>query len=155
MYILYCVYIILLIYAIELFAYIWHRYISHSDIIVEIHEIHKKHHGIDLSDNNTSDEDFILVMLLLIFFEIIAGLITLLNILPNTLIIITIVVSIITFYWNNYIHTAYHQEHHWLNSYEWFKRDKELHYLHHYCPTKNFGIMTHFNDKIFGSYQSS
>ena len=52
------------------------------------------------------------------------------------------------------MHSSYHTENHWLNNFEWFRKNKALHYQHHYNPQNNYDIvMPSVIDKIFGTYE--
>ncbi len=59
------------------------------------------------------------------------------------------------FLWNWYIHTAYHIDNHWLNRYEWFRKDKHLHMLHHDNAKINYGVVSHFTDMLMGTYSNT
>lgn len=145
-------YIIAVIIGTEVFAYIWHRYGAHSDYIPGIHDTHKIHHMMNLELGHEADEDFVWILLIMIFLEIIIGLAVMIGIFPGDLAIVTIIVSLIVFWWNWWIHKAYHQPNHWLNSYQWFQLEKERHYVHHYSPHKNYGIASHFSDVIMNTW---
>jgi sterol desaturase/sphingolipid hydroxylase (fatty acid hydroxylase superfamily) len=151
-------YIVTIIIGIEIFAYLWHRYGAHADYIPGIHDTHQIHHMIgDNNDESTlssheADEDFIWILLMMISFEIIIGLCVVAGIIPGIIAIVTIAVCLVVFWWNWWIHKAYHQKDHWLNSYEWFKLEKERHYVHHKYPDKNYGIATHFPDMLLGTW---
>ena len=75
------------------------------------------------------------------------------NYISLTLAIVTYLTCLTVFLWNYYCHACYHIDNHWLNNFEWFKRDKELHFRHHNNPNKNYGIATHFSDILFNTYQ--
>lgn len=149
--ILIIIYIIALVIGIEIFAYFWHRFGAHMDIIPGLHETHHIHHKLII---NEADEDFIWLLLLLIIMEVAIGIGILIGLIPGLIGIITIITSFIVFYWNWYIHKAYHDDQHWLSSYSWFQLEKTRHFVHHNHPNLNFGIASHFSDIIFGTYQS-
>lgn len=142
-------YIISIIIGTEVFAYLWHRYGAHTDYIPGIHDTHRLHHTMY---SNEADEDFVWILLMITMFEIIIGVGVLIRLIPGILAIVTIVVSLIVFWWNWWIHRAYHNPDHWLNSYHWFQCEKDRHFVHHDHPSKNFGIASHFNDIIFGTW---
>lgn len=146
------IYIIAIIIGTEVFAYLWHKYAAHSDYIPGIHDTHRIHHMIDLNLEHEADEDFVWLLLLMIFFEVIIGVAIMIGIIPGILALVTVIVSLIVFWWNWWIHKCYHQNNHWLNSYEWFKKERERHYVHHHHPDKNYGIASHFTDKIMGTW---
>lgn len=55
---------------------------------------------------------------------------------------------------NNYVHDATHVREHRLSRYNWFKRWRNLHRVHHAEMTRNFGIVTFFTDKALKTYQA-
>lgn len=54
---------------------------------------------------------------------------------------------------NAKIHECFHIKDHWLNKYRFFRRLKELHWLHHKHPKMNHGILWFFPDRLFGTFQ--
>ena len=144
-----CSYVIVLIISTEIFAYLWHRYIAHTDYIPGIGETHEFHH---ILYSNEADEDFIWILMLIILFEIIIGITILIGLIPGTIGIVTVVINLIVFWWNWWIHKAYHQSDHWLNSYNWFIQEKNRHFIHHENSNFNYGIASHFTDKILGTW---
>lgn len=147
-------YSISIIISTEVFSYLWHRYGAHSDYLPGIHSTHKLHHDIN-SDDSNGDEDFLWILLLITLFELFLGLLVIINIVPVTLAIVTIIISLVVFFWNWGLHRAFHHPDHWLNSYEWFQTEKLRHEIHHHYPNKNYGIATHFTDKIFNTWLES
>lgn len=141
-------YILAIIIGAEIFGYVWHRYGAHDDYIPGIHTTHQIHH---ISEHD-ADEDFVWILFMMITLEFILGLCVMTHIIPGVLALITIIVSLIVFWWNWWIHKAYHNPNHWLNSYTWFQREKYRHYIHHYNPQNNFGIASHFVDRIVGTW---
>jgi sterol desaturase/sphingolipid hydroxylase (fatty acid hydroxylase superfamily) len=146
------IYISLVIAGTELFAYLWHRFGAHAEYVPSIQITHNIHHLMDASAQHEANEDFVWLMLLMIIVEIMAGLLARLQILPASLIIITIATGWTVFMWNWWIHRCYHIDDHWLNSYEWFKREKSRHLVHHHLPDKNYGIASHFSDRLFSTW---
>ena len=145
-------YIIAVIIGTEIFGYLWHRYGAHADYIPGIHDTHRIHHILDLELGHEADEDFVWVLLLMIMFELVVGIGVMAGIIPGVLAIVTIIVSLVVFWWNWWIHSAYHKPDHWLNSYEWFCNEKARHYVHHSHPWENYGIASHFTDKILNTF---
>jgi len=145
-------YIIIIILGTEVLAYLWHRYGSHSDYIPGLHDTHRIHHMIN---SQNADDDFVWILLTIVSAEIALGILYLSNVFPILLCIFCIVgliISTLVFYWNWWIHQAYHYPDHWLNIFDWFQSDKLRHFVHHYNPTHNYGIASHFTDKIMDSW---
>jgi sterol desaturase/sphingolipid hydroxylase (fatty acid hydroxylase superfamily) len=54
---------------------------------------------------------------------------------------------------NNYLHDTFHISPHWLEKFEWFKRLRRLHYIHHLGDMKhNYGIFNFIFDRVFQTY---
>ncbi len=142
--------ILLTIILTEIAAYFWHIF-SHEDYSLWVRQTHKFHHVSDVSHEAHGDFFWVVVLLLglgvILAFLVFMGKISLV---PTLVVYIT---AWIVFLWNWYIHSAYHIEDHWLNQYEWFCKDKEIHFQHHINPRANYSIASHFSDKLFGSYQ--
>lgn len=135
----------------EIAAYIWHRCMAHNDIIPGLHEAHRVHHTID--DDNAA-ADFIWLMFFVILFELLMGLVLCTKLFPEKLILVTTMVIISVFFWNWMIHSAYHTKDSIFKGYKWFEEAKEEHFMHHRHPDRNYGIVTHMGDKLFGTYMS-
>lgn len=144
---LYLLYAFHIIICAEYFGYIWHKYAAHSSMLEAVKNTHKIHHMAEID----ADEDFVWLLMLLILLEIGLGILVMLNIFPGSMAIITVIVSLLVFSWNWWIHKAYHEENHWLNQYEWFRYDKALHMMHHRYPHTNYSISSHFFDKLLGT----
>ena len=54
--IFYFLWIIVIIISVEIYSYLWHRLIAHTDLVKDIHNIHRSHH---INENIEADEDFI------------------------------------------------------------------------------------------------
>lgn len=136
----------------EIAGYLWHRFAAHTDIlhINLIHETHKIHHDADLT--HEAHEDFFWLILLLTIMGIFVWYQPFLN---RKYAIIIYLIVVIVFVWNWYIHSAYHISNHWLNNYDWFKKDKKIHFQHHINPWSNYGIASHFSDIICGTFDRS
>jgi sterol desaturase/sphingolipid hydroxylase (fatty acid hydroxylase superfamily) len=91
-------------------------------------------------------------MLLLILFELAVGVSVMLRLVSGPMAITTAAVAILVLTWNWWIHRSYHQNDHWLNSFEWFRIEKQRHFVHHTEPARNYGIASHFNDWVFGTW---
>ena len=148
----YTILIIFLIYLSEIGAYFWHRWGTHSDIIphsLGVQRTHNIHHSI--IDDKAHGDFFYVIIGLLILFGVIIYLIVKNKITYTTALMIYLPILFV-FLWNWYIHSAYHTKDHWLLEYQWFKDDKRIHMQHHINPNVNYGIVTHFSDVIFDTF---
>ena len=68
--------------------------------------------------------------------------------------IIFTVYSSLYLYGMNYLHIQYHLKDSYLEKYNWFKKNKKLHMIHHIKYKKNMNILDHTSDKINGNYLS-
>lgn len=151
----YVVYAVVLVVVVELFAYCWHR-LAHGSLLgvgplPGVSQTHIKHHT-DITDD--ADDDFVWTALLYIIFELVVGIVATVQPTAHVWILLTLVVPLLTLYWNWWIHHAYHHPEHWLHNYEWFQHETKRHFRHHIDETVNFGIATHFVDVIAGTWDS-
>jgi len=146
------IYVLLVAISAEVYGYFWHRLGAHSGYVPGIKETHEIHHLLKLSDKHEANEDFVWILLLIITLQIILGLAVTVGIIPGLLAIVTILTLTGVFIWNWWIHQSFHVDDHWLNQYEWFKHQKNIHYVHHNNPSMNYGVATHFCDKLFGTW---
>lgn len=145
------VYVIAVVVAAEVYGYLWHRYGAHQGYVPGVKETHQIHHMFDEAAGNEADEDFVWILLLIILFEVIVGSAVVIGLIPGILAIVTIITLSVVFVWNWWIHRSFHQPDHWLNDYAWFQQEKEIHLVHHRKPGHNYGVATHFNDRLFGT----
>ena len=52
-----------------------------------------------------------------------------------------------------YLHTRFHLSDTWLLRFDWFKRYRALHFLHHKDMRTNFGIVSFLWDRLFGTFR--
>ena len=64
----------------------------------------------------------------------------------------TIVVS---FAAHAYIHKHYHLQRTWLERSGWFRRNRDLHYVHHRNARRNYAVIDFFWDRLFGTFAES
>lgn len=149
------IYVIVVAIAAEIYGYIWHRFGAHSGYVPGIKDTHRIHHMLGNSksqDGAEADEDFVWILLQIIILEVILGLGVRVGLVPMIAAILTVVTLVAIFAYNWWLHRAFHQPDHWLLAYPWFVREKERHFMHHSHPNRNFGIATHFNDTVFGTW---
>ena len=73
--------------------------------------------------------------------------------LPLTLFVVMVVASAASFYAHVFFDKEYHVEGSCLQSFAWFRRQQELHFVHHRHANSNFGVIHFFWDKILGTYR--
>ena len=65
----------------------------------------------------------------------------------------TSLAAVLASFWShNYIHKQYHLTGSWMLRFAWFRRKKEIHWIHHRDYTKNFGVIDHLWDRLTGSF---
>lgn len=142
--------IVITIILAEIGGYFWHRLGAHTSTIPIVRETHKIHHQHDL-EGHEADEDFFWVFLLTMAFSILLCIFVIFG-LPMIIAVTVFTSAMVVFIWNWYVHAAYHTPGHWLENFDWFIKDRELHFQHHYDPTSNFAIASHFPDMLFGTF---
>jgi sterol desaturase/sphingolipid hydroxylase (fatty acid hydroxylase superfamily) len=73
--------------------------------------------------------------------------------LPLNLFVVTAITSAASFYAHVFFDKEYHVEGSRLQRFAWFRRQQELHFVHHRHANTNFGIIHFFWDKILGTYR--
>lgn len=148
------VYIVILVIIAEVFSYAWHRWAAHTDIIPGLHDTHRIHHQADLN-YHTAAGDYVWILALVVILTLGLSLGVYWGFFSVAFVVVTIMVVVLVFSMNYYIHSAYHQPDHWLNSYQWFQDHKSYHFLHHQHPDKNFGIVSFYPDQLGGTFIDS
>ena len=73
--------------------------------------------------------------------------------LPLNLFVVTVITSAASFYAHVFFDKEYHVEGSRLQRFAWFRRQQELHFVHHRHANSNFGVIHFFWDKILGTYR--
>ena len=73
--------------------------------------------------------------------------------LPLNLFVVMVIASAASFYAHVFFDKEYHVEGSWLQRFAWFRRQQELHFVHHRHANSNFGVIHFFWDKILGTYR--
>lgn len=134
----------------ELFSYLWHRFVSHDDLIPILHDFHKSHH-----EKYEKHDDFLFVVFTIIMLGIIFIYLINLNIISVYYSIFTMIIIIILFIYNLLLHISYHDKNSMLNYFNWFELERQRHQMHHINPKINYGITCHLFDKLFGTWIES
>ena len=112
------------------------------------HTYYSKDHLVSRSyldeDGNNTPYFFIPVVLV--------GLCTYL-ILPFDLFVVQVTVCAMSFYAHVFFDKEYHVEGSRLQRFAWFRRKRELHFVHHRHADSNFAVIDFFWDRILGTYR--
>ncbi len=73
--------------------------------------------------------------------------------LPSNFFVVYVVACGASFYAHVYFDKEYHVEGSQLQTFAWFRRKQELHFVHHRHANKNFAVIHFFWDRILGTYQ--
>ena len=145
---------------VELVGYLWHRFINHLGYLGDkIRVSHYCHHEIVypydnmISDKYKTSHDTWPWIIPLVLFGYIPVL-SLNNIISKKIIGLLLLQISIHVYMISYIHDSYHVKNHWLNKYNWYKKNKKYHYIHH-LDNKNYGITTYIFDRVFGTFSEN
>lgn len=147
---IYILLILLVFIIVEFGGNIWHR-IAHTNYIPNVAITHFKHHTQDLLDDAMDD----FIWLIFIIFAIGIMLLYISRYISKSVCILIFTVLTLDLMFNAYMHMAYHTQNHWLESYTWFLHERDLHLQHHNNPKTNYSIVTHFTDRILGSFDES
>jgi hypothetical protein len=74
--------------------------------------------------------------------------------LPGDLFIVLVVACAASFYAHVFFDKEYHVEGSPLLRLAWFRRKRELHFVHHRHANSNFGVIHFFWDRVLGTYRS-
>jgi hypothetical protein len=74
--------------------------------------------------------------------------------LPPDLFVIQVVACAASFYAHVVFDKEYHVEGSRLERFAWFRRKRELHFVHHRHANNNFGVIHFFWDRILGTYRN-
>ena len=73
--------------------------------------------------------------------------------LPLNLFVVMIIASAASFYGHVFFDKQYHVDGSRLQRFAWFRRQQELHFVHHRHANSNFGVIHFFWDRILGTYR--
>jgi sterol desaturase/sphingolipid hydroxylase (fatty acid hydroxylase superfamily) len=73
--------------------------------------------------------------------------------LPVNIFVVMVIASAASFYAHVFFDKEYHVEGSRLQRFAWFRRQQELHFVHHRHANSNFGVIHFFWDRIFGTYR--
>lgn len=74
-------------------------------------------------------------------------------VLPLALFLVMATVSAVSFYAHVVLDREYHVENSRLERFAWFRRKRQLHFVHHLHANSNFAVMDFFWDKLLGTYR--
>jgi sterol desaturase/sphingolipid hydroxylase (fatty acid hydroxylase superfamily) len=72
--------------------------------------------------------------------------------LPIDLFLVSCATVAFTCFAHGYVHTHYHLRRSWLQRFDWFRRLRELHRVHHVDQRSNFGVLTLVWDRAMGTF---
>jgi sterol desaturase/sphingolipid hydroxylase (fatty acid hydroxylase superfamily) len=73
--------------------------------------------------------------------------------LPVDLFVVQVVACAVSFYAHVFFDKEYHIEASRLQRFAWFRRQQELHFVHHRHANSNFAVIHFFWDRILGTYR--
>jgi sterol desaturase/sphingolipid hydroxylase (fatty acid hydroxylase superfamily) len=74
--------------------------------------------------------------------------------LPASLFLIHGAVMAGTIWWHIFLHKHYHLRKSWFTRFEWFRRKRALHFIHHRHDQSNFAIVEYVWDRLLGTYHA-
>ena len=132
----------------EIVSYLFHRYLFIKTVIsTSIREEHRIHH----QSNDNAVHDYLVMLLVMLCVSLL--LLVLLPYYP-TIVLYILLLTVVYFAINWYIHCSYHNENNFLHDYKPFQYLYNFHMQHHSNPQCNYGIVTPLADYLFATYQS-
>ena len=74
-------------------------------------------------------------------------------VLPLNVFLVAILASAASFYAHVYLDKEYHVAPSKLERFGWFRRKRQLHFVHHLHANRNFAVIDFFWDRLFGTYR--
>jgi sterol desaturase/sphingolipid hydroxylase (fatty acid hydroxylase superfamily) len=74
-------------------------------------------------------------------------------ILPFNLFVVLVIACAASFYAHVFFDKEYHVERSPLRQFAWFRRKRELHFVHHRHANSNFAVIDFFWDRLLGTYR--
>jgi fatty acid hydroxylase family protein len=132
-----------------------HRWVGHGGLIGSIRRSHiRSHHSIFKGRNFEAEryaEEEKSVSHAFVPIAIAIGLLAC-WLLPLELAVAALLSLVVTYGAHVYLHEHFHLTGSWLMRFSWFRRLKELHRIHHSNPRRNFGVLDHASDRLFGTF---
>jgi sterol desaturase/sphingolipid hydroxylase (fatty acid hydroxylase superfamily) len=76
-------------------------------------------------------------------------------ILPTALFIAVTLAAGVSFHAHVWFDKAYHVEGSYLERFAWFRRKRQLHFVHHLHANSNFAVINFFWDRLLGTYRDA
>lgn len=73
--------------------------------------------------------------------------------LPSALFVVLVITCAASFYAHVFLDKEYHVEGSRLCRFAWFRRNQELHFVHHRHANSNFAVIHFFWDRVLGTYR--
>ena len=74
-------------------------------------------------------------------------------VLPLPMFVVMVLASAASFYAHVVLDREYHVENSLLERFAWFRRKRQLHFVHHLHADTNFAVIDFFWDRLFGTYR--
>jgi sterol desaturase/sphingolipid hydroxylase (fatty acid hydroxylase superfamily) len=144
-------------YVASLIQTIFHRFFGHVPRVAKLYETHVKGHHAQyaremLSDRWIPTEQHITGYYAIPFIPIVCAAYCLL---PGIYFIAHLCGLAFAIWWHIYLHRQYHVRGAWWERFAWFREKRQLHFLHHQKPHKNFAIVEYNWDLLFGTFDDS
>ena len=76
-------------------------------------------------------------------------------VLPRALFVAMTCAAAASFFAHVYLDKAYHVEGSYLERFAWFRRKRQLHFVHHVHANSNFAVIDFFWDRLLGTYREA
>ena len=143
----------------EFIGYLSHRYIVHDGIIgdkIRIthychHEIKYPYYDFESEKYRIANDNLPWILTIIVAAYIPTIVLYLFNVINIYLMVYLLIYFTLHLFFISYIHDSYHYKNHWLNKYDWYRYNRECHYIHH-LDDMNYGITNYIFDKLFGTF---
>jgi sterol desaturase/sphingolipid hydroxylase (fatty acid hydroxylase superfamily) len=76
-------------------------------------------------------------------------------VLPRGLFFAVLLAAAMSFYAHVHLDKAYHVEGSYLERFAWFRRKRQLHFVHHLHANANFAVIDFFWDRVLGTFRKA
>jgi len=135
---------------------LFHRLFGHTRRIAAVYDVHvgghhAKYQAKLLSVEWMPSERHVMWYYTIPFAPMIAAAFTLL---PMAWFVAHLAALAWTIWWHIYLHKQYHLRGSWFVRFEWFRRKRALHFIHHRNEHSNFAIVEYVWDRLLGTHRT-
>jgi sterol desaturase/sphingolipid hydroxylase (fatty acid hydroxylase superfamily) len=130
-------------YATSFVQAFFHRIFGHTRRIATLYDVHVGGHHAQYARQLLSDRWIPFTPMVLTAFWW----------LPLSLFAVHAVSLTFAIWWHVFLHRKYHLRGVWLERFEWFRKKRRLHFVHHRRPRSNYAIVEYGWDRLLGTFE--